>query len=150
MLLSSVLYLNLIVMIMSDFKKRLINAYALMSFAFLTICSVYNDEGIYILVARLELNIVFLVFMFVSMGLYLQITKRNVRDCIGLGDILFIISIAPLFELRQFLIFLIVTLASTWLISIVLSKFLQFKTIPLVSCVGTGLIIYSIINKLLV
>lgn len=149
MLLSSVLYINLIVMIISDWRKRLINAYMLAFFTFLVTCSVYNYEGIYTLIVRLELNIFFLMFMFTGVGLYIKITKRKFEDCIGWGDILFIISLAPLFELRQFLIFLIITFASTCLLSIALSKFLQFTTIPLVSYMGTSLIIYDIICKLL-
>lgn len=148
MLLSSVLYINLIAMIISDWKKRLINTYMLAFFAFLVAYSVYDDEGIYILTTRLESNIFFLIFMFTSMGLYIKLTKRRPKDCIGWGDILFIIALSPLFELRQFLIFLIVTFATTWLLSIVLSKFLQLKTIPLVSCMGVSLIICNIFNKL--
>lgn len=150
MLLSSVLYVNLIAMIISDLRQRVINVYVLAFFASLVVYSVYNCGGIYILTARLKLNIFFLAFMFICVGLYIKLIKRNVTDCIGLGDILFIIALTPLFEIRQFIIFLIVTFASTWLISIVLSRFLQFKTIPLVSCAGISLIIHDIISKLTV
>lgn len=148
MLLSSVLYINLIAMIVSDWRKRLINTYTLAFFAFLVIYSVYDYEGFYILATRLEVNMFFLAIMFICVGLYIKLTKRHVRDCIGWGDLLFMIALAPLFELRQFLIFLIITFVITWFLSIALSRFLQFKTIPLVSCMGISLIIHDIICKL--
>lgn len=150
MLLSSVLYINLIAMIISDLRKRLINVYVFVSFAFLIIYSVYNHEGIYTLATRMELNMYFLVFMFLCLGLYIRLTKRRIFDCIGLGDILFIVALAPLFELRQFIVFLIVTFVFTSFVSAILSKFLKFENIPLVACMGIGLIIHDIINKILV
>lgn len=148
MLLLSVLYINLIAMIISDLRKRLINVYVLIFFAFLVIYSVYVHEGIYVLTIRLKLNLYFLVFMFLSLGLYIKLTKRQILNCIGLGDILFMVTLAPLFDMRQFIVFLIVTFLCTSIVSMVLSKYINLKTIPLVTCMGIGLIIHDIISVL--
>lgn len=137
-------------MIISDFRKRLINVYVLAFFAFLIIYSVYNHEGIYTLATRMGLNLYFLVFMFLCLGLYIRLTKRRIFDCIGLGDILFIVALTPLFELRQFVVFLIITFVCTLFVSVIFSKFLKFDNIPLVACTGIGLIIHDIIIKILI
>lgn len=137
-------------MIISDFRKRLINVYVLAFFAFLIIYSVYNHEGIYTLATRMGLNLYFLVFMFLCLGLYIRLTKRRIFDCIGLGDILFIVALTPLFELRQFVVFLIITFVCTLFVSVIFSKFLKFDNIPLVACTGISLIIHDIIIKILI
>lgn len=137
-------------MIISDFRKRLINVYVLVFFAFLIIYSVYNHEGIYTLATRMGLNLYFLVFMFLCLGLYIRLTKRRIFDCIGLGDILFIVALTPLFELRQFVVFLIITFVCTLFVSVIFSKFLKFDNIPLVACTGISLIIHDIIIKILI
>lgn len=147
MLLSLVLYINLLFMIISDFRKRLINVYLLAIFAFLVVYSVYNQYGSYILISRLILNSFFLVYMFTCLGLYIRLTKRKILDCIGLGDILFIVVLVPLFELRQFVIFLIITFMVSWIVSRLLSRYLKFTTIPLVTCMGLGLIIHDVLIR---
>ena len=110
----------------------------------------YNHVGIYTLATRMGLNMYFLVFMFLFLGLYIRLTKRRIFDCIGLGDLLFIMALAPLFELRQFIVFLIITFVCTAFVSVILSKFLRFENIPLVACIGISLIIHDIINKILI
>lgn len=150
MLLTSVLYVNLAAMVVSDFRKRVINAYLLAVFALLVIYSVYTNEGIHLLKTRILWNVSFLLYMFSVMVLYFWLTKRQISESVGLGDILFIFAIAPLFNLREFIAFLTLAFASTLFLHILLSRYFQTKTIPLVSGVGISLIVYNIIGNNLI
>lgn len=150
MLLTSALYINLAAMVISDFRKRVINAYLLAVFALLVIYSVYANEGIYLLKTRILWNVAFLLYMFSVMIAYLWLTKRQISESIGIGDILFIFTIAPLFELREFIIFLILAFVATLIFYALLSRYYPAKTIPLVSGVGISFIVYDIIGNYLI
>lgn len=150
MLLTSVLYINLVTMVISDFRKRVINAYLLAIFALLVIYSVYTNEGVYLLKTRVLWNVAFLLYMFSVMMAYLWLTKRQISQLIGSGDILFIFTITPLFELREFIVFLTLAFAATLIFYALLSRYYPTKTIPLVSCVGISFIVYDIIGNYLI
>lgn len=149
MLFTSILYINLVAMVISDFRKRVINAYSLAVFALLVIYSVYTNEGIYFLKMRMLWNVAFLMYMSFVVVTYLWLTKRQIFESIGTGDILFIFTLTPLFELREFIIFLTLAFAGTLIIYMFITLYYQTKTIPLVSGVGISLIIYNIIGSYL-
>lgn len=150
MLLTSVLYINLAAMVISDFRRRVINTYLLAIFALLVIYSVYINEGVYLLKTRILWNGTFLLYMFSVMSVYLWLTKRPISKSIGIGDIMFIFTITPLFEFREFIIFLVLAFAATLIFHALFSMYNPTRTIPLVSGVGISFIVYDIIGSYLI
>ena len=150
MLLTLALHINLLAMIISDFRKRVVNAYILAVFALLGIYSVWTNEGVSLFKTRMLWNIAFLLYMFSVMVVYLWLTKRQISESIGIGDILFIFTLTPLFELREFIVFLTLAFAGTLIFHIILSKYYPTKTIPLISGVGISFIVYDIIGNYLI
>ena len=73
---------------------------------------------------------------------YLRIRKTPISEAVGCGDILFILSLTPLFRLDAFLLFMTVSSAlilSSWFIHTVILKSkgkMYRRSIPLVSGLG--------------
>ncbi len=136
-------------MVISDFRKRNIGIAWLVLFYAITAASAVLAHGWRTALLNTAGNIVFLALLFGFLYIYIRVRKNRFASfgkAIGLGDILFLPALAPVFGVRQFSLFLtasfIVTLVA-WSILRLLGR--APSTIPLVSTVGICFIIYSLI-----
>ncbi|SPE76625.1 hypothetical protein FLACOL_00610 [Flavobacterium columnare] len=80
-------------------------------------------------------NICFFLFIFGAMVLYMRIRHKNFANPLqayfGLGDVLFFVSITPLFELKKYLVFLITSMLFAIILYFLFLKKKEIKSIPL-------------------
>lgn len=98
-------------------------------------------------------NALILSFVFFSLCIWLMIKEGNCSNLltkyIGIGDILFFASIAPLFNMKGYVIFLIASFCLSiiyWVIIRVLSRDSNSLSIPLVSMAFVIYLVYVAIN----
>ncbi|AMA50317.1 MULTISPECIES: prepilin peptidase [Flavobacterium] len=81
------------------------------------------------------INCVFFLLIFGMMVFYMRIKNKNYSNPLntyfGLGDVLFFISIAPLFELQKFLVFIVSTMLFSITLYFIFLKKRQTESIPL-------------------
>ena len=92
---------------------------------------------------------ILLFYLGAGVAIYLWIRNRRftnpLKQHLGVGDLLFVLALTPLFGLREFLIFLLTSMVGAlawWLVSG------RQKTIPLVGILGIALVIYMILDKI--
>ena len=139
-------------LIVSDFRRREIGVGGLILFGGLNITIGWLQCGWSWVGFRVALNLVLLGLLYLLLWFYVGVIRRRVYGgplwrTVGAGDLLFLPVLAPLFELRDFVLFLtaafILSLAG-WLLYRWISKFRT--TIPLVGTVGICWSIYSFFN----
>jgi hypothetical protein len=134
----SIVLFPLFGLIYEDFKRRSIPLWLLLLFGVFQLIASWWHYGIGIVSVNLLLNLSALSVIGMSVALYIRLRFRGKQNAIGWGDILFIAFLTPLFELRIFLWFLIISLILSligWLLFSQAGKTGE-KGIPLVSCVG--------------
>ena len=133
------------VMIVSDFRNRGIAVWSLFLFAVLSIGSALYAYGWEAVIYNMAYNIFLLFYLGIGIAIYLWFRNRRFTNpfehYLGLGDLLFVLALTPLFGLTEFLIFLLASMIGGlvwWLVSG------RYGTIPLVSIMGIALGIYMI------
>lgn len=139
--------LPLIRMIYTDFRYRIINLLSLLLFVIAQIISSVWYNGYLLSLQNLFINASLMILVGLLMVSYCKLRKFNIKESIGIGDVFFIITLAPFFAIDKFVQFLI----SAFIVSIVYWVFRQIfenkeKDIPLVSTVGTSYIFYIILD----
>lgn len=141
----------LVLMIISDFRCRKINIYWL-----IVLFAVVATVAVIVLGGRASgMNILFntglLVYWAVAWMVYRWIRYRDwanpLNKHIGVGDVLFFLTLTPMFEFKDYLIFLITALAFSlawWIIMVALRR--KAQTIPLVATSGLVLSGYIILK----
>lgn len=134
------------VMILSDFRSRKIALWSLLLFFALCLPISIHLYGGDAVVNHIVLNILLLAYLGAGILLYLWIRHRRFtnpfRRHLGSGDLLFVLALVPLFDLKEFLIFLLASMIGGliwWLISG------RKRSVPLVGILGIAFGIYLII-----
>ena len=145
------IYLVLIptaIMVISDFKHREIVLWILSLFSILSVGAGIYSYGWKTVITNVAYNILLLSYLSIGLLSYLWIRNRRftnpLKRHLGIGDMLFILALTPLFGVREFLLFLLVSMISAlvwWLISG------RQKTIPLVGVLGIVLGIYLMLYE---
>ena len=133
------------IMALSDFRSRKIALWSLLLlFALCLPISIYIYGGS-VVVNRIVLNILLLAYLGTGILLYLWVRHRRftnpLRRYLGTGDLLFMLALTPLFNPKEFLIFLLVSMVgglAWWMVSS------RKDSIPLVGILGIALEIYLI------
>ena len=90
-------------------------------------------------------NMVFVVINLLGLFIYFSLKSKKfinpIDTHIGLGDIVFLFALTPLFQLKGFILFFILGLLFSLLTHIVLMFFKQTKTIPLAGYISLFLIL---------
>ena len=134
------------IMALSDFRSRKIALWSLLLlFALCLPISIYIYGGSAV-VNRIVLNILLLAYLGVGILLYLWVRHRRftnpLRRYLGVGDLLFVLALTPLFPLKEFLIFLLASMVgglAWWMVGS------RKDSIPLVGILGIALGIYLIV-----
>lgn len=137
------LIITLVFLIISDFKSHYVYIWQIILFGITQFiyCFLTLEKGV--LVQNILLNNMFLLVLFLSVGIYVFFRFREKKDLIGWGDILFIVCLVPYFSFNRFLYFMIISLVFSlgyWAISYLFGQ--RSREIPLISTLG---ICYSIL-----
>lgn len=139
-------FIPLTVMILSDYKRRTINIVWLMVFGILQIAGAWMMIGESQTLINIITNTAILLFLYTCIGIYVTLNRKRIgsfSNTIGVGDLLFLPLITGLFEVREFLIFLIIS----FLIGLLYGLTPNCRNgVPLVSVVGGCLIVYMLIK----
>ena len=119
-------------MFFQDLKLRHIHfAFPLIVF----VCSIYlllqKSESLKIIIY----NIVFFLSTFLFLIIYMSLKNRKYinpfKNYFGIGDLVFYISIAPIFYLNNYVIFFILSLIFSLLVQFIFIKKIKASTVPL-------------------
>ncbi len=147
-----VLIIPAVVMAVEDFRCRRISVIMLAVFALCAISYGGLSEGIVAMLINMATNIGLLAVMFGGVALsFLVRNKSNrkpLKELIGLGDVLFMVAATPLFPLKEYLYFLLISMVAALLdwLAIRSAKRKQKSTIPLVGAMGSVLSIWIVIS----
>lgn len=142
-------------MIWTDFLSRRIEVGWLILFGVTLGVWTFIDPGLYPAWTNLLTNLSFLLLFYLLTGVYFWVfispgttrsaSNESIGQCIGLGDLLFLPTLAVHFPLRAFVLFLVVSFSLTLVGWKAAALFRRYKgTIPLVGTVGIAFILYSI------
>lgn len=143
--LNLIFVIPIIVMIFSDFKKRTISIFWLGIFALSILGYGLSTNSEYVSKIITNLTILGLIATFATLYLILKNKQliNPLSEYIGIGDLLFIVCLVPLWSGVQFLIFLIISFVSGILWWITLKIFYgRNRTIPLVGIMGITFLVY--------
>ena len=135
-------------LIIEDFRHRQVHIVWLALFAGSVLGVATAFLGILGALINLAVNICLLTCM--ACGLLLWIRSNgsrlskagriSVQDCVGIGDMVFLVSIAPLFDIRKYLLFLLVSMiwSLVWWAAV---RIIRRKNVT-IPFVGTGGMIF--------
>lgn len=142
-ILITVLLALFVIISIQDLKHRTIHVYLLIGIAVLSITINYL-EPLLNLYETLK-NIGFLVCTSIGLMSYQTIRNKNMENpidtSIGLGDILFFVAIAPLFQVHHYILFFILGLLLSIFLFVMTQKIRKHTTIPLAGYLALFLII---------
>lgn len=133
---------SIIEMIISDFRSRTVRVRTLAVTCILLTVSAIIEYGLDNTLLNITANGAACILIGLCTLAYLRIRKTPISEAVGCGDILFILSLTPLFRLDVFLLFMTVSSAlilSSWFIYTVILKSkgkMYHRSIPLVSGLG--------------
>ena len=135
-------------MILSDFRQRRIAVVHLLFFAVATLGVAGFRFGGRILILRLMTNLSFLALLYGFLWIYLGVVRKRKRG-IGAGDLLFLPTLVPFFDLYDFVLFLTVAFLFSLLAYAVFfrlgkQKARGVRSVPLVGTVGVCFGVYLI------
>ena len=146
--------LILSVFVYQDFKYRHINGWFLIPLTIiLLINGIQTTQDKNFLFSNMVLNLIFLVIQFFLLGFYFFVKERNiniVNNKLGIGDILLFLILCISFSFKNYIIFYIITLIFSLVISMIMIKRNKDYTIPLAgytSLMWIFWLIYSTISK---
>lgn len=103
-------------------------------------------------VTNLYYSISFLVLNFAVITVYFSVKNKKLinpfKSHIGLGDLLFLLAVIPLFIFRTYILFFIFGMFFCLLLFFTFNKKWKHKTIPLAGCLSLFIIILFGINQI--
>lgn len=140
-------------MVISDLRSRRIGMVHLIIFGITLLAASILEFGWPQVLVNLSFNLLTVLLLWLSLYGYSSMRKRRLADMIGGGDFAFALAAMPYMEIREYILFLILscvlTLAVWWMSGI---KGKRSKYIPMVTGMGTCLgavILYRTITVLI-
>jgi hypothetical protein len=94
------------------------------------------------------LNLFFFLFTLTTLTVYMSIKNKKFlnpfQNYFGLGDLLFYVAITPLFLLKNYILFFILSMVFALLLQFGLQKFIKQDTIPLAGFSALLLIVFIV------
>ncbi|QXP58401.1 prepilin peptidase [Olleya sp. HaHaR_3_96] len=138
----------LILVVFQDFKMRQIHVLLPILLLFLSVMINYIFEELSF--KDTIYNIGFIAVNIIGLSLYFSIKNKKfinpIDESIGLGDILFFLAITPLFTLKPFIVFFVVSLLLTLLFYSIVNAIKKTSTIPLAGYLSIFLMAFLIIR----
>jgi len=111
--------------------------------AIYTIISKFTNKDAYVITAY---NSGFFLFVFLVLFIYMSIKNRQMlnpfKNYFGLGDLLFYLSISPLFLLNNYVLFFVLSMVFSIIVFTLFRKMLSTKSIPLAGYASILLIVF--------
>lgn len=141
--------LTLLIIFFQDLRARKVSLILFMIIAIIgNITYVNKSTSSNILFYNISLNIGFIAIIVLILYLYsIFFLKKNMRDSIGLGDILFFLTLAISYPTVTFLTLFSSSLIFSLILFLFLKPYLKNKTVPLAGLQALFLGIILIINK---
>lgn len=140
-------------MVINDLRSRRIGMVHLIIFGITLLTASLLEFGWRQVMVNALFNLLAVLFLSISLYGYSRMRKMRLSDMIGGGDLAFALAAMPYLEIREYILFLILSCVLTlavWWISGIKGK--QSKYIPLVTGMGTCLgavILYRTITVLI-
>jgi len=150
--LNVILILFLFIIVYQDFRYQAVSWIFFPAGFVLTFLISVKIAGYADILSNLLMNNLFIFFQLGVIFLYFRIRFKNTlnifKNVIGIGDILFLIMISPLFSIINFIFFFIVSLLFTLIVFIVLKALKIYKNsrVPLAGLQSLFLIIVLVIQ----
>ena len=137
--------ISVVTMIISDLRLRKVSLYALLIFGSSILIHSCLESGLRICISNVMGNMLLLILMGLIGILWFYATgsPHKLKKSVGCGDIIFFAASSPLFQLYEYMIFMIASFAISllwWLIMFFTTK--RRTTIPLVATSGICCIAY--------
>ena len=127
-------------MVISDLRSRRIGTIHLIIFGITLLMASLWDSGWCQVLVNLSFNLLTVLFLWLFLYGYSRLRKMKLSEMIGDGDLWFAMAATPYLELREYVVYLIIsctmTLAAWWLSGLCGRK---ERDIPLVTGMGTCL-----------
>lgn len=140
------LMITLLLIFLQDLKRREIHIMLPISIFLISTRLVFENEEKWRIIAG---NIVFFMVTFLITVVYMSLKSKKIlnpfQHYFGLGDLLFYISITPLFYLYNYVVFFISSLIFTIVIQVVFKSFVKEK-IPLAGLASIMLVVIFFID----
>lgn len=136
----------LVLMIISDYKTRTVTLGQLVVFGISILGLSLVDNGLMVTWMNLCINILVILCIGCIVFAYFLVKYKTYRAIIGKGDILFILFLTPLFEIRVLIVFLSASFVITLLAWVLSTPKRERDNIPLITGVGaclSALLIYQ-------
>lgn len=95
------------VMMVTDIRSRTVSSWWLLLFAILLWVPCIVVDGWRVFLTKALLNLLMIAFVGLALWGYSLVRRKKLLAMLGLGDILFFLSLAPCFEMKAYLCFLI-------------------------------------------
>lgn len=142
----SIILIVSLILIYQDLSERVVSAWLIVILSLVSLYQFYETNGLWL---NLVLNISYLLIVFLlSWVVMVVIFKRDYTSLIGMGDVLFLLAITPLFEIYQFIYWVIISIIFSLVFHLLLNLFLKRPkdTIPLVGYLSVCLILFEVNN----
>lgn len=152
MLIEIIILICLILLAIQDFKSRHVSSWLLTILFIAYILNVILHHNRYTALLNGMCNIIFLILQLCMVTLFFYIKEKNatiIDTKIGLGDIVALIILSIGFSFKSFLIYYIVVLLISLIITILFNNKDNKYAIPLVSYMSMIWVLFYIISKAL-
>ena len=138
-----ILLLLFLIISIQDFKHRAVHAFLIIGIAMISILINYLEP--FLNLYEMCKSIAFLGITSIGFMMYQTIKNKQLENpidtAIGLGDILFLIAITPLFQIHHYILFFIVGLLLSVILFVTTQKLRKQATIPLAGYLAIFLIV---------
>ena len=140
-------------MVISDLHSRRIGIVHLIIFGITLLVTSLWDSGWCQVMVNLSFNLLTVLLLWLFLYGYSRLRKMKLSEMVGDGDLWFALAVTPYLELREYVVFLIIsctmTLAVWWLLGL---WGMKERDIPLVTGMGTcfgAVILYRTLTVLI-
>lgn len=146
-----VIYFSLLFIVYQDFKFKAVSAWIFVVLLIALSLKIYKEDGLQILLNNLKYNLLFIFSQFLLLTVYFsikaKIIKNVFKEFIGIGDLIFLISIAVYFNVYSFVVFYILSLIFTLALKLIMNIFSKSQTrlIPLAGFQAAFLILFTLL-----
>ncbi len=137
-----------------DFRSRAISwIYFPLLFGFSSALGIH-DQGLWLMLQNLLYIFLFVILQLILVTIYFSIREGRiiniVNEYLGIGDILFLLALSPIFTLSHFIVFVVSSLCLTLIVFSILrlSQLKRKSTIPLAGFLAVILIIFFLTNRI--
>lgn len=146
-----VIYFSLLLIVYQDFKFKAVSAWIFLVLLVALSVEVYKEDGLQILLSNLKYNLLFISSQFLLLTLYFSVKakkfKNVFKELIGIGDLIFLISIAVYFNVYSFVVFYMLSLIFTLTLKLMMNIYSKSQTrlIPLAGFQAAFLILVTLL-----